>query len=38
VEFLENDRSLAPDIEALSTLIATGELIQAVEEELGGEL
>ena len=38
VEFLESDRSLAPDIEGLSTLIATGELIEAMEEELGGEL
>jgi histidine ammonia-lyase len=38
VEFLEKDRSLAPDIEALSRLIATGELIDAIEDELGGEL
>jgi histidine ammonia-lyase len=38
VKFLEHDRPLAPDIEALADLIATGELLQAVQQAMGREL
>lgn len=38
VEFLENDRALAPDIDALAQLIASGTLIEAVEQGIGEEL
>ena len=36
VEFLENDRALAPDIEALAQLIGSGTVIEAVEQAIGG--
>ena len=38
VEFLENDRALAPDIEALAQLIGSGTVIEAVEKAIGGGL
>jgi len=38
VEFLENDRALAPDIEALAQLIGSGIVIEAVEQAIGGGL
>ena len=38
VEFLKNDRALAPDIEALAQLIGSGTVIEAVEQGIGGEL
>ena len=38
VEFLENDRALAPDIEALAQLIGSGTVIEAVENAIGGGL
>jgi len=38
VEFLENDRALAPDIEALAQLIGSGTVIEAVERAIGGGL
>ena len=38
VEYLEHDRPLSPDIESLFSLIASGKLIVAAEEELGEEL
>jgi histidine ammonia-lyase len=37
VEFLENDRPLAPDIESLSSLISSGKLIAAVKGGSGEE-
>lgn len=38
VEFLEKDRALAPDIEALAQLIGSGTVIEAVEQAIGGGL
>lgn len=38
VRFLEHDRPLAPDIEALADLIASGELLQDVRQAIGREL
>ncbi len=38
VEFLEIDRALAPDIEALAQLIGSGAVIGAVEQAIGGGL
>jgi len=38
VEFLKNDRALAPDIEALAQLIGSGTVIEAVKQEIGGGL
>ncbi|OPZ78854.1 MAG: Histidine ammonia-lyase [Actinobacteria bacterium ADurb.Bin444] len=35
VEPLEEDRPLSPDMESVSRLVASGELVQAVEEEVG---
>jgi histidine ammonia-lyase len=36
--FLEHDRALAPDIQALSELLAGGELLEAVKAVLGDDL
>jgi len=38
VRFLEHDRPLAPDIEALAELIASGELLQDVQRAIGRDL
>jgi histidine ammonia-lyase len=38
VRLLEHDRPLAPDIESLAGLIASGEMLQAVEQAIGREL
>lgn len=35
VDFMEEDRSLHPDIKAVSDLIRSGKILKAVEEELG---
>ncbi len=38
VGFLEHDRPLTPDMEALADLIQSGAMIEAVEKEIGGKL
>ncbi len=38
VSALEHDRALSPDIEALTQLIASDTVIEAVEQAIGGEL
>jgi histidine ammonia-lyase len=37
VQFLEKDRQLTPDIEALASLIRSGNILQAVQAVAGEE-